>query len=243
MKNVIVNADDFGLNANANAAIIESFHKGIINSTTLMANMDGFDEAVELAHQYKLTDKVGAHLVLTEGNPLTDEARLLPYLFNKQNNSQKLFIKKFFALNQTQKRIIFYEYSKQIERVQSKGIMITHLDTHHQIHDMLGITLVLEELLKTYNIPSMRILNNLESTKFYKDFYRASVNAYLKRKRINFTDYLGSREDYLAAINGNPGLTRNKTIEIMVHPIYNSGGKLVDILQKKEYDFEYITKG
>ena len=43
----IINADDFGLSSSVNK-IVESFNNGLINSTTLMANMPGFEEAVEL---------------------------------------------------------------------------------------------------------------------------------------------------------------------------------------------------
>jgi chitin disaccharide deacetylase len=45
-NNVKINADDFGLNSSVNKAIIEAFDNNYINSTTLMANMPGFDEAV-----------------------------------------------------------------------------------------------------------------------------------------------------------------------------------------------------
>ena len=71
MKKLIINADDFGLNTSVNHAIIESFEKGLINSTTLMANMPGFEEAIELAHKNNIIDKIGIHLCLTEGEPIT----------------------------------------------------------------------------------------------------------------------------------------------------------------------------
>ena len=66
--NIIVNADDYAGSSTINKAIIELFNNGIVNSTSIMANMPAFDEAVELAHKYKITDKIGVHLVLTEGS-------------------------------------------------------------------------------------------------------------------------------------------------------------------------------
>ena len=48
MTTIYINADDFGLGTSVNKAIVECFNSGIINSTTLMANMPGFDEAIEL---------------------------------------------------------------------------------------------------------------------------------------------------------------------------------------------------
>ena len=46
---LFVNADDFGLSHEVNMAIVEAFKKGLINNTTIMVNMPGFEEAVRLA--------------------------------------------------------------------------------------------------------------------------------------------------------------------------------------------------
>ena len=52
MQKLIVNADDFGLCSSVNKAIIDCHLAGNINSTTLMVNMPGSIEAVELAKQH-----------------------------------------------------------------------------------------------------------------------------------------------------------------------------------------------
>jgi hypothetical protein len=49
--NLIINADDFELNSRVNAAIVNSFTSGLINSTSIMVNMTGFSEAILLAEQ------------------------------------------------------------------------------------------------------------------------------------------------------------------------------------------------
>jgi chitin disaccharide deacetylase len=46
IKEILINADDFALKSSVNNAIVELFNKRLINSTTLMTNMHGFDEAV-----------------------------------------------------------------------------------------------------------------------------------------------------------------------------------------------------
>ena len=58
-RKIIVNADDFGMSAEANRAIVEAFENNVISSTTLMTNMPGFDEACELAHRRRLLGKIG----------------------------------------------------------------------------------------------------------------------------------------------------------------------------------------
>lgn len=234
MKAPIINADDFGLNSSVNQAIIEAFDKGWINSTTLMANMPGFEEAVELTHQMNLQNKVGVHLVLTVGESLTPAIMRVPFLFKKEKP-----LKKLFFLNSYERQLIFDEFAAQIERVKSKGIPITHLDTHHQIHDVWAISQILLKLLRVYRIPRMRILNNLENSNWYKNLYRRAVNKYLSIQGANHSDYFGSSLDYLEKLKQAPTFISQKTVEIMVHPAYNHAGELVDKLGGKSYRLNF----
>jgi len=77
-RKIIVNADDFGMSAETNRAIVEAFENSVISSTTLMANMPGFEEACELAHRHRLLGKIGLHLNLTSGYPLSAPIRRCP---------------------------------------------------------------------------------------------------------------------------------------------------------------------
>lgn len=240
MTKIFINADDFGLNSSVNKAIVQSFKSGIINSATLMANMPGFDEAVEHISRHNLSSQIGVHLVLTEGNPLTEEIKLKNYFFNGYSEfKENRYL--FFLLNKRNKKLIYNEFAAQIEKVMSEDIHITHLDTHHHVHELYGITKILLKLRKTYNIPSIRILNNLEkSTSFYKRWYRKLVNIYIKRKRANFSELFGNRDDFLVNVKLNPTLISKKKVEIMVHPSYNSAGKLIDIVGTDELDFNFV---
>lgn len=240
MSKLIINADDYGYNSSRNNAIIEAFESRQINSTSLMANMPGFEEAINLAHQKKITNKIGAHLVLTEGVSLTEEIKSMKFLFNKKEFTPELRNKNLFFLNKSEQNLIFKEYSAQIEKIRGNGIPITHLDTHHQIHDMWAITHLLSALLKAYNIPSMRILNNLEkSKKIHKNTYRHLMNIILKAKNINFTNYLGNQIDVLSKLKTEPAFLYNNSVEIMVHPDYNKNGILIDRLGKTELDLKF----
>jgi len=68
---IIINADDFGYSKAVNYGIIDSYLDGVVRSTTLMANMDGFDHAVDLAKKHRGL-AVGVHLTISTGRPLTD---------------------------------------------------------------------------------------------------------------------------------------------------------------------------
>ena len=49
MPHLIVNADDFGITEGTNRAIIDAHQRGIVTSTSLLANGYAFDHAVALA--------------------------------------------------------------------------------------------------------------------------------------------------------------------------------------------------
>ena len=63
------------MSAEVNQAIVEAFDKGVISSATLMTNMPGFEEACELAHRHRLLGKIGVHLNLSSGYPLSAPIR------------------------------------------------------------------------------------------------------------------------------------------------------------------------
>ncbi len=48
MGKVIFNSDDFGYSYGVNYGILDAYQRGILTSTTLMANMPGFEHAVKL---------------------------------------------------------------------------------------------------------------------------------------------------------------------------------------------------
>jgi predicted glycoside hydrolase/deacetylase ChbG (UPF0249 family) len=71
VKNLIVKADDLGWTDGVNRGIVESFHRGIVTSASLMANGAALAGAVEAVHS-ALALGVGVHLNLSDGPPVAD---------------------------------------------------------------------------------------------------------------------------------------------------------------------------
>ena len=69
MSRLIINADDFGLTAGVNRAIVELHHARVLTSTTLMARAGATSEAIRLALATP-TLGVGCHVVLVDGQPV-----------------------------------------------------------------------------------------------------------------------------------------------------------------------------
>jgi hopanoid biosynthesis associated protein HpnK len=137
VRRLIVNADDFGLTAGVNRAIIEANTNGIVASSTLMANGRAFDDAVRLAKQTPQLD-VGCHLVLIDGDPVLDAHRLPTITSPTSGTARFPDGLKSFAARALTGRLdpdeIEAEASAQIRKIQSAGIAVSHVDSHKHTH-------------------------------------------------------------------------------------------------------------
>lgn len=69
MKNVIINADDFGLSEGINKGIVKAFRDGLLTSTSLMVNMPGFEDAISLIRENPDLS-LGIHINIIRGKPV-----------------------------------------------------------------------------------------------------------------------------------------------------------------------------
>src|SRR5687768_3409092 len=127
---LIVNADDLGYNARTNAAIIQSFERRLCSSATLMANMEGFEEACDLVHANGLVDHVGLHLTLSEGRPLTDNVRRSHRFCDKDGRFRLLRRERVLWFEKEERDQLAGEVRAQIDRLKANGLRITHVDSH-----------------------------------------------------------------------------------------------------------------
>jgi chitin disaccharide deacetylase len=202
--------------------------------------MPGFDEAVDLAHKNNIISKIGVHLNLSSGYPLTTDILNSDLFYNENNSYLKKYKRSLFFLTKDEEKIIFKEFGAQIKKVKNAGIQITHTDTHHHIDEVWSITKIIMSLLKEYKIPSMRILNNLNnSTRIYKSSYRSIINSIIKQSKSNFSDLFGNQPEAISLLKNNPSLFEHKMIEIMVHPDYNSEGLIINRIDDHEIIFDY----
>jgi chitin disaccharide deacetylase len=156
VRRLIVNADDFGFTSGVNRAIVEAHTRGIVTSSTLMANGPAFEEAAQLAKTIpKLS--VGCHVVLIDGQPVLNSEQL-PSLTRASHFRDGLMT---FATRAIAGRIaadeITAETTAQIRKIQSAGIAISHIDTHKHTHLFPKI---LRPLLRAAGACGIRALRN-----------------------------------------------------------------------------------
>jgi hopanoid biosynthesis associated protein HpnK len=136
VRRLIVNADDFGLTAGINRAIVEAHTHGIVTSSTLMANGRAFEDAVRLAATVPRLS-VGCHVVLIDGEPVLN-AELSSLTAADSGGARFRDGLKSFAVRALTGRLnpreIEAEASAQIRKLQSAGVSVSHLDTHKHTH-------------------------------------------------------------------------------------------------------------
>jgi chitin disaccharide deacetylase len=154
VRRLIVNADDFGLTSGVNRAIIEGNQSGIITSATLMANAQASEAAIDLAKSQPSL-KTGCHVVLIDGVPLAEN---LPSL---TNGSLRFRISlKQFAIAAVRKQITAEEIEREVEaqihKIQSRGITVTHVDSHKHTHMFPHVLLPLLRAAKACGVRAVR---------------------------------------------------------------------------------------
>ncbi len=225
---VIINADDFGLGKDISLAIIEAFEKKYISSATMCANGDYFKEASALGRLMRLEDRIGIHLNLTEGKPLTEGITRFSKFCNQQGHFHGK-VNRLSPFRPSEQEAIMLELSAQIERMRQAGLQITHADSHHHVHTGPFIAPLVLSVLKHYQIQSIRIQRNIGSIPMYKKIIKAVFNAYLARHGFSTVERFGGFDD-IAFMKQN---INGATLEIMVHPCYDRHGNLIDDMTYK----------
>jgi len=156
VKQLIVNADDFGLTENVNRGILDAHRDGIVTSATLMANGIAFESAAAASKRfYRLG--IGVHLNLTDGKPVADATQI------------RTLVDRGGRLHMTPARLwagiatgrvsladIELELRAQIKKVIGTGVRPTHFDGHKHIHVLPAVSEIVIRLAREFGVPAVR---------------------------------------------------------------------------------------
>jgi hopanoid biosynthesis associated protein HpnK len=158
VRRLIVNADDFGLTAGVNRAVLDAHQRGIVTSTTLMACGSKFSEAVALAAQSPRLS-VGCHVLLVDGSPVLEAARVSSITSNSSDQHFHDSLLTFACRAVTRKldeEQIESEITAQIRKLQSAGIQVRHLDSHKHTHIFPAVFRPMIRAAKTCGVRAIR---------------------------------------------------------------------------------------
>jgi hopanoid biosynthesis associated protein HpnK len=157
VKNLIVNADDFGWTEGVNRGIVEAFRHGIVTSTSLLANGVAFGEAVELAKTAPGLG-VGVHLNLSDGKPVAERKKVTTLVNDKgefAGGPETLLLRR--ARRGLPLEEVEREWGAQIQKVRDARIEPTHLDGHKHVHMLPGLFEMALRLAKKHGVGAIRV--------------------------------------------------------------------------------------
>ena len=172
MKELIINADDFGLSSGVNRAIITAWQEGILTSASLMAGGGAFEEAAELARQNPAL-QVGLHLTLVQGRAVLSPAEI-PGLVDQSGtftDNPVLAGMRYFFLKGLRSQIR-NEIEAQLRKVRDAGVPLSHVDGHLNIQMQPVVFDILMELAPRYGITSFRLTRESLMPALLKDGVR-----------------------------------------------------------------------
>jgi hopanoid biosynthesis associated protein HpnK len=158
VRQLIVNADDFGLTSGVNRAIVELHAAGVLTSTTLMARATATEEAIEMARSTPSLG-VGCHVVLADGEPVLP-AHQIPTLVDPATGHFRVTLNAFLSrllTGRIRSAEIEAEAAAQIASLQHRGVQLTHIDAHKHTHMFPA---VLRPVLRAARAAGIRAVRN-----------------------------------------------------------------------------------
>lgn len=152
---LVVNADDFGLDAPVNAGIVAAHTHGIVTATSLVAVGAAFMDAVHWSRTVPTLD-VGVHLTAVGGRPLLGNRSSLAGPSGRFPGDHGAFVRAWVG-GRIRPADVQDEWAAQIERVLQQGIRPTHLDSHQHLHALPGLAERTFELAERYRIRFVRV--------------------------------------------------------------------------------------
>ncbi len=160
-KRFILNADDFGMSEAFNTAVFEGAQAGILKSTSLVANGDAYEQAVQTVIPSSPELGVGVHLNIIEGKALIPEQFELVDQNGVFNNSYGQLILKAYCYKKKEfLQELEKEFRAQIEKcitdLNAQGRKVTHIDSHVHTHAIPPIFELVCALAREYGINQIR---------------------------------------------------------------------------------------
>ena len=251
MKQIILNADDFGRHTLINRAVERGVADGILRSATLMPGGAAFDDAAALAARSPKLG-VGIHLTLVNGNPVLPPAEI-PSLVTEAGifvDDHTAFAVRLLrgAVNLNEVRA---ELAAQLRRVEAAGIHPTHADSHQHMHVLPGVIDIVLDLCRAAGIPAMRapraplfagsfggIGQLIGRTGLAVLARRAAAKAQRCSIRVpdHFAGIVAGEAVDAATLTGIAASLRDGVTEVMLHPGTDNAVLIRDCLW--DHDFE-----
>ncbi|HKM87161.1 MAG TPA: hopanoid biosynthesis-associated protein HpnK [Xanthobacteraceae bacterium] len=157
MNHLIINADDFGLSEPVNAAIEQAHRSGILSAASLMVGAPAAADAIERARALPNL-RVGLHIVLVDGDPVTDRAHI-PGLIDRSGRFRNDLARygARIALDASVRRQVAEEIIAQFEAYQATGLPLDHVNAHRHFHLHPAVAAAVLSIGRQYGMRALRV--------------------------------------------------------------------------------------
>lgn len=158
-KKLIINADDYGICPEVNAAVEQLAGAGLLGGVSVLANGACWREAVGFLRDHAETAELsaGVHLNLIEGHPISDSSKIEILLDQNSELAGRTEIFKRWMLHpMAVRRAVEIEWRAQVERLQQAKIRLVHADSHQHLHAFPPFWRCATGLCQEYGIPALR---------------------------------------------------------------------------------------
>ena len=212
-RQVIVNADDFGLSPNENAVILGAFQAGVISSATAMANMPAFEAACAMARLPLLEGRIGLHFNLTYGRPLSRDIVERRTFCDSHGVFDLNLPRHSLWLSREDREAVQEELQAQWQRCVDHGVRPSHLDSHQHVHNIWPIGEIVARFAAHEGVP-VRLARNLgQNLSLPKRLFKGLLNRRLQGLAGVTADYVCTPVDLRNAPAPTDGV-----LEIVAHP-------------------------
>jgi predicted glycoside hydrolase/deacetylase ChbG (UPF0249 family) len=215
--NLIINADDFGLDARVSRAIALCLDEGLINSFSVFPFWDDFHgELLRTILEKHPQVRVGAHLALV------GTAK------EEHTNHYRDFLRRYLSgrISPANVRAIWRAQIEDLGVHLGGTARIAHLDSHQHLHVLPGLWQAARSLQAEFVIPRLRVpYESLTRAVAYRFPFGLGMQALAKRRMsASAPDFLGFFTSTCFTLEANrSGLERvrrnpRRSFELMVHP-------------------------
>jgi len=228
-ERLIITADDFGLDRSSSEAIVESLVRGWVTHASLLVNLGHVDDAAALARAAQVNGRIGVHLNFSEGEPLTSGLRGCQIFCARGRFLPVEEFPRYKTLTAEQKALVASEMRAQIAAASTRGLAVSHLDSHNDVHIAPSIARIVAEIARELHIPRVRISRNCGLRQgVVRRVHHRAYNAWLSRRGLRRVHYYGSVDDMIW-LGRRGALESESAVEIMTHPRKSPTGEIVDV--------------
>jgi len=221
---IIINADDFGYDADTVAATISCLDRGALTSATMMAKMPASAAAFDYI-RHRPDVSFGVHLTYvcdTVESPVSAPAAI-PALVGADGRFLPSNVVRLLALRE---RIpvaqIARETHAQLALVRDHGCAISHVDSHGHLHKFAPFREALRQVLPRFGIERVRAVQNVYLRRPWRSptYWLARFWAVRLRRDFRTTDHFFMAASAMDAHWTQQLLGRDLRgiIEVGVHP-------------------------